>query len=899
MTRSPKQEAPVSAPKAPNRGRRWLRRLLLVALIAPLVLALLGAGALAGVFFFYSRGIAAIDEDALRNHRPPQVTRVLARDGTLIGEIYTERRTVVPIQDIPTLVQDAFLAAEDAEFRHHEGMDVLGMVRALVANVRAGEVRQGASTITQQVVKNFLLSPERTLERKVQELVLARRLEQVLTKDEILGLYLNEIYLGHGCYGVEEASRYYFDKGVRELDVAEAALLATLPKAPSAGSPYKVPEKAKARQRWVLEQMVEKGFVDAAAVRTALDAPLPVRPNPESSRVVSGAEAFVDAAEERLRREYGEEIDRLGATVWTTVDPKVQLAANEGLRGQLQSMDVRHDWGHDIKPGKATTLTKLRTKSDAPLAVGAVHTVAIDEVVEDDRYGDPGLIATTEGQPVFVRVPPGSRYDEPDKTLAQQFPKDGLTVVRIVAQAEWREAKGKDDPPPAGQPPQGHAVAEIASGPEAAVVVIDVDSGAVRAMVGGFVSRRAGFNRVREARRQPGSTFKPFVYGAAIASRAFTVASLVDDSPEIYDKWRPTNFEADTYRGLIPLRTALAQSVNTVAIKLADAVGVPKVIDFAEACGIDLDVDPNLSLALGTAETTPLELARAYTTLARGGSRVEPYFVERIEIPGRDTWSHEVVPTQAIDDDVAYVLTSMMTSVVEEGTGTAAKKLGPPVAAKTGTSADHRDAWFAGFTTEHVAVAWVGFDTPKPLGKGETGGRAALPIWMAAMRAAEGQARGGAFIPPPTVILREVDTRTGLLALLEPVLDPVDPSIVTTPATPKEYVRAEPFLRGTEPTTWGSAAEPNADVVLDLYGAGGGDTAGTGAEAAAGGTAGAAGTDVVPPPNPSGGDAAGAPAPDAADPTSLYGDGDGAKPAPTSDDAAGENPAGELPSVED
>jgi penicillin-binding protein 1A len=867
---------------------------LLAAVLGPLVLALLGAGALAGVFFFYSRGIAAIDEDALRNHRPPQVTRVLARDGTLIGEIFSERRTVVPVQEIPTLVQDAFLAAEDAEFRHHEGMDVLGMVRALVVNVRAGEVRQGASTITQQVVKNFLLSPERTLERKVQELVLARRLEQVLTKDEILGLYLNEIYLGHGCYGVDEASRYYFGKSVRELDVGEAALLATLPKAPSAGSPYKVPEKAKARQQWVLKQMVEQGFVDAASVRGALDAPLPIRPDPESSRVVPGAEPFVDAAEEWLRREHGEELDRLGATVWTTVDPKVQGAAQKGLREHLQAMDVRHGWGHDIKPGKGATLAKLRAKSDEPLAVGAVHTVVIEEVVEDDRYGEPGFIATTQGQPVFVRVPPQSRYDEPDRTLREQFREDGLTVVRIVAPAAWREADGKDDPPAAGAVPEGHALAEIASGPEAAVVVIDVGTGAVRGMVGGFVSRRAGFNRVREARRQPGSTFKPFVYGAAIASRAYTVASLVDDSPEIYDKWRPTNFEADTYRGLIPLRLALAQSVNTIAIKLADAVGVPKVIEFARACGVDLDADPNLSLALGTAETTPLELARAYTTLARSGTRVEPYFVERVEIPGREVWVYEVVPTPAIDDDVAYVLTSMMTSVVEEGTGVAAKKLGPPVAAKTGTSAEHRDAWFAGFTTEHVAVSWVGFDTPKPLGKGETGGRAALPIWMAAMRAAEGQARGGAFLPPPSVVLREIDSRTGMLALLEPLLDPVDPSIVITPATPKEFLRTEPFLRGTEPTAVGASPDASADAVLDLYGAAGGD--------AADGEAGSAGAGAGPPaplppqPDAAGGGGAGTGAD--VDATGLYGED---PPPPEARDGAGaeaEDPD-RLPSVGD
>jgi penicillin-binding protein 1A len=289
-----------------------------------------------------------------------------------------------------------------------------------------------------------------------------------------------------------------------------------------------------------------------------------------------------------------------------------------------------------------------------------------------------------------------------------------------------------------------------------------------------------------------------------------------------------------------------------------------------------------------------LELARAYTTLARSGTRVEPYFVERVEIPGREVWVYEVVPTPAIDDDVAYVLTSMMTSVVEEGTGVAAKKLGPPVAAKTGTSAEHRDAWFAGFTTEHVAVSWVGFDTPKPLGKGETGGRAALPIWMAAMRAAEGQARGGAFLPPPSVVLREIDSRTGMLALLEPLLDPVDPSIVITPATPKEFLRTEPFLRGTEPTAVGASPDASADAVLDLYGAAGGD--------AADGEAGSAGAGAGPPaplppqPDAAGGGGAGTGAD--VDATGLYGED---PPPPEARDGAGaeaEDPD-RLPSVGD
>jgi penicillin-binding protein 1A len=796
---------------------RLARRILIVLSVVLLVTALGTVASVAGLFWYHGRALADIDEDALRNHSPPQVTRVLASDGSLIGEIYSERRTVIAYEDIPSHVEDAFLAAEDADFYEHEGMDYLGMVRALVANVRAGEVRQGASTITQQVVKNFLLSPERTLERKVQELILARRLEQVLGKREILQLYLNDIYLGHGRYGIEEASFYYFGKSVREVDLGQAALLASLPKAPSRGSPFKDRDGAKARQVYVLRQMGEKGMASPADVEREVAAALEEKlrdPAKEDGRAkpISGCEEFVDLAHAELLERYGQEgLDRLGATVWTTVDPTAQRAAKQSVRDGLVALDLRRGFGHRIAPAKPKNATRALEQGKGPLTLGRIAPIIIDERMPGlPEDGFPGHVGEHR---VFVRVPAGSRYDEPDVDHLVQFPAGGITMARILVL----------EPPPESGVPSGWALAEIGSGPEAAVVVAEVETGRVLAMVGGYGYERGEFNRVTSARRQPGSAFKPVIYGAALKSGTFTAASIVTDSPEIYasmsgkpgddGSWKPTNFERDVYRGDIRLRVALTHSVNTVAIKLLDAVGFAAVHEFAEALGIESPLSENLSLALGTSEVTPFELLRGYMTLARGGSRIEPIVVERIEVKGRVEFEAELAPEQSIASEVAFVLTSMMKSVVEEGTGTAAKKLKRPVAGKTGTSADNRDAWFAGFTPDHVAVAWVGFDVPKHM-RGETGGRAAVPIWLGAVQAVVSAAEPRDFVPPASVTVRTIDKASGLLAptgvaLEDGTFAPPDP----------ETTMEEFFVAGTEPIEAAvPAALPTDDLLMGLVG---------------------------------------------------------------------------------
>ncbi|MEM6290389.1 MAG: PBP1A family penicillin-binding protein [Myxococcota bacterium] len=763
----------------------WVKRLVITGAVLAVLGVLGGVGGLAGIFWYYGRDLEALDEEGLKNYRPPQVTRIYAADGTLIGELFEQRRTLVRYEDIPTHVENAFLAAEDSDFYRHEGMDYTGMVRALIANVRAGRVTQGASTITQQVVKIFMLSSERTLERKVQELILARRLEQAFTKAQILELYLNEIYLGHGRYGIEEASWFYFGKGIGEINLGQAALLATLPKAPGRDSPIQNPTKAKTRQVYVLEQMVKHGFATPEDAQPFIEGPLEVADPTQRRTPVAGAEEFVDVAVDAVREHYGEDTLRtLGASVYTSVSMQAQADARKAALTGLAAIDTRNGYGHGLKPANEDAAATLRTASAGAMTVGRRLEALIETPPADGMFS-----ASLGGVSVDVAVPEGSRYDDP-ALGPEQFPAGAIVPVRIT--------KAATDGAPAR--------ARIDAGPEAAVVVVDVESGAVLAMVGGSTYDRGDFNRATDAKRQPGSSFKPFVYGAALESKTITPASLLDDSPEVYKDWKPTNYRRDKYLGKIRARIALAKSVNTIPVKLIDELGPKAVIDFAHRMGIDAALPENLSIALGTGEVTPFEMARAYLTLARGGERIEPVFVTRVEAPGMEPWLPEVQTQKALDPDVAFVLTSMMRSVVTEGTARKAGKLGREAVGKTGTSNESKDAWFAGFTPEHVTVTWVGFDTPRRVGRGETGGKAALPIWLDAMSAVStGPAK--TFVPPASVVVRSIDASSGLL--------------VPTGAAAADYdgkAIDEVFLAGTAPVEEAvPAALPKGDVVLGLY----------------------------------------------------------------------------------
>lgn len=784
---------------------KWVRRLIIAGFSLFVLGCVAGVGGLVGLFWYYGRDLEALDEEGLKNHRPPQVTRIYARDGELIGELFEQRRTVVRYEQIPSHVENAFLAAEDADFYRHEGMDYMGMVRALIANVRAGKVTQGASTITQQVVKIFMLSSERSLERKVQELLLARRLEQAFTKTEILQLYLNEIYLGHGRYGIEEASRFYFGKSISDIDLGQAALLATLPKAPGRDSPLQNPDKAKSRQVYVLEQMVKHGFATADDAQRYIDAPLDLASADERDEVVPGAEEFVDATLAVLEAEFGDELPTLGAAVHTTVSMRAQAEVRAAAIEGLAAIDARNGYARGLKVADDAARAKAVDAAGGPLSVGRQLSVVIDARADD------ALTASAGGQPLTVVLGPREHVGEDDDET-ERFPVGAVVPVRVT------KAASGDTP----------AQARIDAGPEAAVVVVDVETGDVLAMVGGSTYDRGDFNRAMDAKRQPGSSFKPFVYGAALAAGNITPASLLDDSPEVYKDWKPTNYKRDRYLGKIRARVALAKSVNTIPVKLIDELGPEAVVDFAHTMGIESALPSNLSIALGTGEVTPFEMARAYLTFARGGERLEPRIVTRVERVGAEDWTPQREPTRVLDEAPAFLLTSMMRSVVTEGTGRKAAALGRDAVGKTGTSNDARDAWFAGFTPEHVAITWVGFDQPRRVGKSETGGKAALPIWLGAMKAVStGSAK--TFVPPGSVTVRTIDAASGLLAPTGSAAEGYEGKTLD-----------EFFVEGTAPIEEAvPAALPKGDVLLGLYDDEAGEDPGDD-------TAGEAGSDAAP-----------------------------------------------------
>lgn len=767
----------------------WARRLIIAAFSLCVIGCVAGVASVVGIFWYYGRDLHALDEEALANYRPPQVTRIYAREGELIGEVFEQRRTVVRYDQIPSHVENAFLAAEDADFYRHEGMDYMGMVRALIANVRAGKVTQGASTITQQVVKTFMLSPERSLERKVQELILARRLEQAFGKTEILMLYLNEIYLGHGRYGIEEASRFYFGKSIADIDMGQAALLATLPKAPGRDSPLQNPQKAKTRQIYVLEQMVKHGFAAPEDAQRYIDAPLNLVAPSEREVVERGAEEFVDAALTLLEERYGDELPTLGAAVHTTVSLRTQAQVRQAAVEGLAAIDGRNGYARGLEPADEATRAKVAAQAEGPLSPGRVLDVVIvssnEHVIE----------ATAAGRPVQVELGPREAVVLPDakrdaKKDADRFPPGAVVSVRITKAA-------------LGDVPTR---ARIAAGPESAVVVLDVATGDVLAMIGGSVYERGDFNRAMDAKRQPGSAFKPFVYGAALAEGRITPATLLDDSPEVYKDWKPTNYKRDRYLGTVRARVALAKSINTIPVKLIDELGPAAVIDFASRMGIETALPENLSIALGAGEVSPYEMARAYLTFARGGERIEPRIVVRVERIGAEDWQPEQSKQRVLDEAPAFLLTSMMRSVVTEGTGRKAAALGRDAVGKTGTSNDARDAWFAGYTPEHVAVTWVGFDHQRRVGKGETGGKAALPIWLGAMRAVS-TGTPTSFVPPQGVLVRTIDAASGLLAPTGSAAEGYEGKTV------EEY-----FIEGTAPIEEAvPAALPKGDVLLGLY----------------------------------------------------------------------------------
>ncbi len=762
------------------------------------LLAALAGGAIAFVFFHYGRDLP--DHNQLAAYEPPVMTRVHAGDGRLLAEHAREKRLFVPVHAMPQRLVQAFLAAEDKAFYEHFGVDPISVANAVVTNlvnmVGNGERRPvGASTVTQQVAKNFLLSNELSFSRKIKEAILAMRIEDAFTKDQILELYLNEIYLGAGSYGVAASALNYFDRSLNDLSLEEIAYLAALPKAPNNYHPVRKHEAAVARRNWVLDQMVANGAVSETEAEAAMQAPLRTRDRAPETFVE--APHFSEEVRRWLQARYGDDtLYEGGLSVRTTVDPALQAVADSALRGGLVAYDQRRGW--------RGPLTQVDPAGDWRQALGAEELPPVPKpwrlaavlTAEAGRaeigFADGGVGAIVLDDLTWARAARGKGRLGPEVTAAHQVLSAGDVVP--VAPVEGRDGS--------------YALRQIPA-VSGALVALDPHTGRVLALVGGFDFATSEFDRATQARRQPGSAFKPFVYLAAL-DHGYTPASIVLDAPVVIDqgehlrKWKPENY-TERFYGPSTLRVGLEESRNLMTLRVAQDIGMKTVGDYAARFGLYEDLPELPSAALGSMETTPLDLAAAYAMLVNGGRKIEPAFVERIQdrngrtVYRRDArdcdhcrpgeWHHQLPPILRdvrpviADPRTTYQVVSMLEGAVQRGTGRALRKLGATIGGKTGTTNEFRDAWFVGFTPDLVAAAYVGFDQPQSLGWKEAGGRVAAPIVRDFFAGALAGKPAVPFRVPPGIRFVRVERGSGAL-----------------PGAASDDVIVEAFLPGTEPT---------------------------------------------------------------------------------------------------
>lgn len=762
--------------------------------------------AMAGVFyliFHYSTDLPNYEQ--LAEYNPPVTTRLYASDGTLLSEYAKEKRIFVPIEAIPERIKHAFIAAEDQNFYDHPGIDVFSVIRAAIQNMmNLGQNKSlvGGSTITQQVVKNFLLTNERSLKRKIKEAILAFRITQAFSKDRILELYLNEIFLGNRSYGVAAAAMNYFNKSIDNLTVEEAAMLAALPKAPSSLDPERNPEKAIARRNWVINRMEEEGYIDEAVALLAESTPIKLATRDETEFV--SAEFFAETVRKDLEQQYGEKkLYEGGLTVRTTLDPTLQEYAENALIKGLVAYDRRHGWRGPITKNTINDNNWkdiLDKTPQQPLIKGWQLAIVLaltgDNAViglEDGSKGKVELQHITWAKRYINRNTIGDKVQKPADVLSRG------DVIVVSKNPENQDGYMLQQIP------------EINGG----IVAMNPHTGRVLAMVGGYHFSESQFNRATQAYRQPGSAFKPFVYLAALENGYSPNTIIIDEAIQLEQgdnqpDWNPGNYSGKYY-GPTTMRIGLEKSRNAMTVRLAEGLGIDKIIDIAKRFNINENPTRNFAVALGASETTLLKLANAYAIVANGGKKISPSLIERIQnangetIYKRDTRNCKSCvleklpedknitppvifsPSEQLSDPISiYQITSMMEGVILRGTGAKARELGKTMAGKTGTTNKSVDTWFMGFSPNLVTGVYVGFDKPSSLGRAETGASAALPIWKEFMKSALNDKPDTPFKRPPGVKLVRVDANTGLLP---------------TPDTPNHKIIYEAFKAGNEPTS--------------------------------------------------------------------------------------------------
>ncbi|HMK57142.1 MAG TPA: PBP1A family penicillin-binding protein [Dissulfurispiraceae bacterium] len=716
-----------------------------------LISAVLILGSLVGAYLALATGIPSIQE--LKKHDSAAGTRVYADDDSLIGEIKLQKGIFVPYNQIPENMRNAVVAVEDSRFWKHSGIDYVGIGRALVKDLLHMSLKEGGSTITQQLAKVVFLSSEKTITRKIKEAQLALQIEKELSKKEILELYLNRVYFGHGAYGIEMAARTYFGKSVRNITLAEAAMLAGLTKGPTTYSPFNDLVRAKERQSVVLARMVEEGYIKQSDADAAKKQPLFL------SQARAAAETynyFIDYVKQYLIARYGEEkVFKGDFKVYTTLNKNAQVQAQRALQDGLREVDKRRGWrgpvAHrdNIKEQNGENSASF-TATAGDISTGTVISVGPKEAVVKSRgitgkllVGDAkwasAVLDKSSGRPRYIK----------NFKLTDILKQGDVILVRFKTGGAKNILFSLDQEPDV----------------EGAVVAVEPSTGYIRALVGGFSFTRSEYNRAVLAQRQPGSSFKPVIYAAALEN-GFTPASILVDEPVSYPggaagDWKPENYDRK-YLGPIRLREALAYSRNIVTVKLVEALGVDRVIELARALGIQGSMPRNLSIALGSTSVTPLELTSAFATFANGGIKMKPISIKYItDSHGQVIEGSQPEGSPVISAAGSFQITSMMEDVIRYGTGMRAN-IGRPAAGKTGTSNDYKDAWFVGYTPDLAAGVWVGFDDMKrSLGGGEVGGRAAAPIWQRFMRGTLSGETVPDFVVPPGIVRQRIDIVTG------------------------------------------------------------------------------------------------------------------------------------------
>jgi penicillin-binding protein 1A len=741
---------PVPQKRVPEkRTLRWV-----IFGLFSIFLCLAMVGAIAGFAFYLQIDQSLPSVEALKNYHPSLVTSVYSADDELIGEFYIERRYLVPLNELPPHLIKAFIAAEDTRFYEHSGVDLIGILRAMLKNIKEGEIVQGGSTITQQVVKSLLLTPERSFTRKIKEAVLARRIEGSLSKNEILYLYLNQIYFGAGAYGVEAAARAYFDKHASELDLAEASLLAGLPKAPSSFSPIHHFSVSRERQRYVLQRMVDSNFITFDEARKALAEPLQI--GKPKRWALKKMDYFTEEVRRQAEARFGRDmLYKEGLIIQTTMDVKAQRIAEKALDQGLRELDKRHKQyrGLHVNVSKDDWPSAVRvlSQSNGELEEGKVVAGLVKEFDVKSK-----TISVDLGEAMALIPQSGWQWVQVSNKRAEKIFRTGDVLrVKLTARQEKNIWTGTVDQDP---------------GMEGSLMSISPITGRVICMVGGRNFEKSQFNRCTQALRQPGSSFKPIIYTAAL-DKGYTEASILIDSPITYydhtakGSWTPSNYDRQFW-GPILLRKALINSRNVVTVKLLESIGVNYTINYARQLGITTALTPTLSLALGASDVTLQEMLTAYSTFPGQGERVEPYLIEKVfDRYGNLIEEHQVKKEQVISAKTAYLMTDLLQGVVREGTGTKAKELGRPAAGKTGTTNELKDAWFIGFTPSVLTGVWVGYDDHTvSLGKGETGGRAACPIWVYFMKEYLKNKPVETFPIPDGIIFAKINGSSGAVA---------------------------------------------------------------------------------------------------------------------------------------